>query len=448
LEVGRIVAGKYRLRKQIGTGAMGAVWAAVHEALDRQVAIKFLMPSQEDAEIASARFVREAKSAARVKHRFVVDVFDFGVTDDGLYYMVLELLQGQELAATMQNGQPWRAREAIHFLMQCLSGLDAVHQAGLVHRDLKPENVFVMQDNDGRFPKLLDFGISKSAEAPAASNVQPGEPPAKRPRMKQLTRVGVTLGTPCYMSPEQLRGARDLDGRADLYSVGVLLYQWLSGHVPYVHDNLAELAQQVASRSAPQLVDMRPELGQALSQVVQRAIAPTREERFQSAHEMREALAAAMAQVPAQASCAREVNRLRPAPQKTQLMLAPLSSPLGEQMAAMRRIAPRFLRDIPRPWMWAIASCFALLVLAFSLLRSARPEVASAEAEPLVIGGPPKVSAPVAAPQPAPVVLPLSTVTSDSEPKRPERRKKKKARNPRPETSASEPSMPAFEPVP
>ncbi len=225
MEVGLIVAGKYRLRKQIGEGAMGSVWAAVHEALDRHVAIKFLTPSQEEREVASARFVREAKSAARVKHRFVVDVFDFGVTDDGLYYMVQELLDGQELAVSIQHDQPWRAREAVQFVMQCLSGLDAVHKSGLVHRDLKPENVFVVRDNDGRFPKLLDFGISKVAEAAAPSrpSASPPAPGAKRPRLKQLTKVGVTLGTPCYMAPEQLRGSRDLDARADLYSVGVLL---------------------------------------------------------------------------------------------------------------------------------------------------------------------------------------------------------------------------------
>ena len=122
-----------------------------------------------------------------------------------------------------------------------------------------------MRDNDGRFPKLLDFGISKVAEtaAPARpSDAAPVPPGAKRPRLKQLTKVGVTLGTPCYMAPEQLRGSRDLDARADLYSVGVILYQWLTGHVPYAHESLAELALQVIARSAPTLADLRPELGQ------------------------------------------------------------------------------------------------------------------------------------------------------------------------------------------
>ncbi len=374
---------------------MGAVWAAVHEALDRPVAIKFLTPSQEDRVTASARFVREAKSVARVKHRFVVDVFDFGVTDDGLYYMVLELLEGQELATCLQRDEPWRAREAIQFVMQCLSGLDAVHKSGLIHRDLKPENVFVVRDNDGRFPKLLDFGISKIAEeepaaSPAAASTPATGPGGRRPRLRQLTRVGITLGTPCYMSPEQLRGRRDLDGRADLYAVGILLYQWLTGHVPYNHDNLAELALLVSSRSAPSVAQLHPELGQALSQVIARALAPEREARFDDAQQMRNALAEALETVPVTAKCMKAGARRRAGPAQTQLVLAPWKSSFGEHVATLRRITPRFLRNLPRAWMWATATGIALAVLGFVLLRAARSGVASAEGErgaTLVIGG-------------------------------------------------------------
>ncbi len=409
---------------------MGAVWAAVHEALDRHVAIKFLTPSQEDQAVASARFVREAKSAARVKHRFVVDVFDFGVTDDGLYYMVQELLDGRELAVCIQQEAPWRVREAIQFVMQCLSGLDAVHKAGLVHRDLKPENVFVVRDNDGRFPKLLDFGISKVADVVAPGRSVPPVPAGKRPRLKQLTKVGITLGTPCYMAPEQLRGSRDLDGRADLYSIGVLLYQWFTGHLPYMHDNLAVLAQQVASRSAPSLAELRPDLGRALSQVVQRALEPDRDKRFQDAQQMRDALAAALDAVPAAARCIQGAVSIRPAPAKTQVVLMPMSGSIREQLAALRRLARRFARNIRRPWMWAIATCFALLVLLFSLLRDARPGVASAEqqAQTLVISGeappPQPVAEPMIAPIPAAPTLAPETPESERRSKRKKRAKR------------------------
>ncbi len=370
---------------------MGAVWAAVHEALDRPVAIKFLTPSQEDGATASARFVREAKSVARVKHRFVVDVFDFGVTDEGLYYMVLELLEGQELATVMQREEPWRVRDAIQFVMQCLSGLDAVHKSGLVHRDLKPENVFVMRDNDGRFPKLLDFGISKIAEQEPAPAPVPGNAPGtgagRRPRLRQLTRVGITLGTPCYMSPEQLRGRRDLDGRADLYSVGVLLYQWLTGQVPYNHHSLAELAQLVHSRSAPSVAQLRPELGQALSQVIVRALAPERDARFEDAQQMRNALAEVLDTIPANATCMKAGARRRAAPAQTQLVLAPWRSSFKEHVATLRRIVPRFFGNIPRAYVWGAAGLI-VWALAFLVWREVRPaSAAGGGGTTLVIGG-------------------------------------------------------------
>lgn len=387
MEVGLVVAGKYRLREQIGVGAMGAVWAAVHEALDRPVAIKFLTPSQEDRVTAAARFVREAKSVARVKHRFVVDVFDFGVTDDGFYYMVLELLEGQELATCLRREEPWRVRDAIQFAMQCLSGLDAVHKSGLVHRDLKPENIYVVRDNDGRFPKLLDFGISKIAEeeTPATATAAPSTGPGRRPRLRQLTRVGITLGTPCYMSPEQLRGRRDLDGRADLYAMGVLLYQWVTGHVPYNHDNLAELAQLVASRSASTVSHLRPELGSQLSQAIMRALAPERDSRFQDAQEMRSALADALESIPPTAKCLKAGVRRPAAPVKTQLVMSPLRSPLAEHIATLKRITPRFMRNIP-VWAWAVATLALLGAVGFVVLRGPA-NAETGRGATLVIGG-------------------------------------------------------------
>ncbi|HEX6240898.1 MAG TPA: serine/threonine-protein kinase, partial [Polyangiales bacterium] len=291
METGQIVGGKYRLRKKIGEGGMGSVWSAVHETLDRTVAIKFLVASavDPDGDTAAARFVDEAKSAARVKHRFVVDVFDFGITELGEHYMVLELLEGEELADCLVHGAAWEAADVVRFMAHCLTGLEAVHQAGIIHRDLKPENIFVMRDSDGRYPKLVDFGISKRSDpAPrraAANTARPGRP-------RQLTTHGTTIGTPWYMSPEQLRGRRDLDQRADLYSIGVILYEWLAGRVPYPEENLAELALQVAAGTAPALVTLRPELGHELSGVLAKAMAPEPEQRFASAAELREALLA------------------------------------------------------------------------------------------------------------------------------------------------------------
>ncbi|HEX5661517.1 MAG TPA: protein kinase [Polyangiales bacterium] len=297
MDVGTIVGGKYRLSRALGEGSMGSVWAAVHEVLGREVAIKFLRQSFEDANTAAARFAAEARAAALVKHRFVVDVFDFGVTDTGASYMVQELLQGRPLSELLTDGPAWSARDAVRFMMDCLSGLSAVHERGIVHRDLKPENIFVIPDVEGSFPKLLDFGISKSAD-PGRERT-PKRPSLRAPGKGRLTAFGATLGTPAYMSPEQLRNLSSLDARADLYSLGVVFYEWLAGHCPYAsNSNFAELVEQIESRSMTLLEELRPDIGPELCAVVTRALDPDREQRYGSALEMRSALAQTLSLLP------------------------------------------------------------------------------------------------------------------------------------------------------
>jgi eukaryotic-like serine/threonine-protein kinase len=297
MEAGEIVGGKYRLTREIGEGSMGTVWAAVHELLGREVAIKFLSPSFEDARTSQARFVAEAKAAAQVKHRYVVDVFDFGITEGGVSYMVQELLKGEPLADAFYHGPAWPLRDAVRFLEDTLSGLAAVHERGVVHRDLKPENIFVEGGHaEGRTPKLLDFGISKAA---ARSSLRVPRPSIRAPGMRRLTAAGATLGTPAYMSPEQLRNLSSLDARADVYSMGVVLYEWLAGHCPFASTtNYAELLDRVLARAMRPLEELRPDIGAELCAVVARAIEPDREARFGSALEMRAALARVRDQLP------------------------------------------------------------------------------------------------------------------------------------------------------
>ncbi|MET0285413.1 MAG: protein kinase [Polyangiales bacterium] len=295
--MGTIVGGKYRLSRALGEGSMGSVWAAVHQVLGREVAIKFLRQSFEDANTAAARFAAEAKAAALVKHRFVVDVFDFGVTDAGESYMVQELLQGRPLSDLLTEGPAWSVRDALRFMMDCLSGLAAVHERGIVHRDLKPENIFVIPEVEGSVPKLLDFGISKSADPGRDRSVK--RPSLRAPGKGRLTAYGATLGTPAYMSPEQLRNLSSLDARADLYSLGVVFYEWLAGHCPYASNpNFAELVEQIESRSMTLLEELRPDIGPELCAVVTRALDPDREQRYGSALEMRSALAQTLSLLP------------------------------------------------------------------------------------------------------------------------------------------------------
>lgn len=289
MEAGRVIGGRYRLRREIGKGAMGSVWAAVHESLGRAVAVKFLRPSALSSEAASARFVSEARMAAMVKHRFVVDIFDFGLTEDGVSYMVLELLEGEELGERMYHGPPMLVSDAVRFVVQCLSGLAAVHDAGIVHRDLKPENIFIMQDADGVFPKLLDFGISKLSHGQTVGySLRP--PRMGGGRQAQLTLPGTVIGTPWYMAPEQLRGTRDIDARADIYGMGVILWEWITGHVPHDNDNIGDLILNVLNEGPPDLREIRADLGEELAAVLRKAMAVDRNTRFQSAQEMRDAL--------------------------------------------------------------------------------------------------------------------------------------------------------------
>ena len=290
MEAGKVIGGKYRLRREIGKGAMGSVWAAVHESLGRSVAVKFLRPTGVNPETAAARFVAEARMAAAVKHRFVVDIFDFGITEDGVSYMVLDLLEGEELGERMYYGPPMLVRDAIRFMCQALSGLEAVHDAGIVHRDLKPENIFIIQDAEGPFPTLLDFGISKMDAGTGPPDISLRPPRMGGGRPPRLTLPGTVIGTPWYMAPEQLRGMTNIDARADIFGMGVILWEWLVGRVPYDDDNIGDLMVNLLQGGPPELFTVRPELGKPLAEVLSKSMATKREDRFESAMAMRKAL--------------------------------------------------------------------------------------------------------------------------------------------------------------
>jgi serine/threonine protein kinase len=334
VKVGEIVGDKYRLLRQIGEGGMGSVWSAVHLMLDRQVAIKFLNVCGADAAIVSERFAREAQSAARVSHRYVVDVFDFGVTEDGVHYMVQELLSGESLAHCMGHGPAWDVRDLLRFIGRCLAGLDAVHTAGIVHRDMKPENVFVARDTEGPFPKLLDFGIchvrrATISDPPPSLKAATNSPNPAKAKSARKHLSTMTEGTPAYMAPEQLRGQRDLDGRADLYSVGVMLYEWLTGRLPYEQGEPAELVAAIDARTCVPLCVLRPDLGAELSDIVQRTLAPERNERFSSAAELRAELLALVPSMPDALAMVQGEMFALPIGTKTERILSAAASPFA-----------------------------------------------------------------------------------------------------------------------
>jgi eukaryotic-like serine/threonine-protein kinase len=286
---GDTIADRYVLERPIAEGGMGSVWRAQHRTLGRSFAIKFLKTTIQGAETLEQRFLREARMAASIQHRFVVDIVDFGVTPDAVPYMVMEFLQGESLDRRCRRLPPLSVVELLRIASDVLLGLEAVHQAGVVHRDLKPENIMLVREADGIIPKLVDFGIS-SAEVERAHG------------RRRLTNPGAFVGTPWYMSPEQV-GRQEADRRSDIYSVGVIVYEALLGEAPFDHPELMQLLQLVRAGGATPLVVHRPELGEPLSAAVARAMATDPAQRFESAAQMAAHLQELAAQLPDTVMC-------------------------------------------------------------------------------------------------------------------------------------------------
>ena len=273
---GAMVAGKYRVESLLGTGGMGAVFRAHHVLMDKVVALKWLRPELSPRENAKERFVREAQAAARIRHPNVVEVYDVGAYEGSLF-MVMELLEGRGLRELLERGA-LSTSYLLRLLMGAMEGVAAAHEHGIVHRDIKPDNIFVVR---GPRPaqhaaKILDFGISKSTDQ----------------RWRKLTQSGRSIGTPGYMSIEQMIGAADVDGRADVYAFGVLLYRSLTGRQPFQAASPAELVAKIASYRPPPPRVLRPELPAVLDGIVMKAMAFRREQRYPSMRALIDALRA------------------------------------------------------------------------------------------------------------------------------------------------------------
>jgi serine/threonine protein kinase len=282
--LGEVVQDKYRIEQRLGTGGMGVVYRAVNLVNGKQVALKWLRsPSPR----ANARFLREAYAAAKIDHPNVVNVFDVGM-HRGARYLVMELLRGESLGERLRREGPLTSSELCAVLLPVLRGLAAVHAAGLVHRDLKPDNIFLctVAEGDAAVPKLLDFGISKQV-APPRSGVP-------------LTGEGCALGTLAYMSPEQAAGSVHVDARTDIYALGVLMVEALTGRLP-------PFVASDASQTAATLAALPPEVPTALAQVVCKALAHSPAERPSGADALARALITSL-DAPSEASTLQPVR--------------------------------------------------------------------------------------------------------------------------------------------
>jgi len=275
-EVGQVIGGKYRLTRLIGEGGMGSVFGATHEYLGSAVALKFLNPELAARQALVARFLQEARVSASIRSAHVVHVSDVDQTPEGLPYLVMELLDGESLQQCLNRCHKLPLGTALEYAVQILNGLEVAHARGIVHRDLKPDNVFLVPTPQGPLLKLLDFGIAKLR---SIADLQRG-----------LTRPGALMGTLEYMAPEQAFSADMVDHRADLYAVGVILFEMIAGCRPVEVDEPQAMAALVMAGRVSRLVDVAPGVPQSLSDTVGRALAGRADARFGSAAEMRGAL--------------------------------------------------------------------------------------------------------------------------------------------------------------
>jgi serine/threonine protein kinase len=270
---GQVVEEKYRMIRLIGEGGMGAVYEAEHVIINRRCAVKFLHPEVAQNTEVVKRFVREAQAASSIGHKGIIDIYDVGHAPDGTPFLVMEFLEGKPFSSYLQTGEPLAPAQIVEVLVQALSALGAAHRRGIVHRDIKPENLFVVQFPDAPpIVKLLDFGISKMALGGS-----PGD---------RMTRTGTVMGTPYYMAPEQAAGRSDVDHRADLYAMGVILYEALTGRVPFEGENYNQLIVKILTEPIPTPKQLNPAVPDELEQITLRAMERDRDRRFQDAESM------------------------------------------------------------------------------------------------------------------------------------------------------------------
>jgi hypothetical protein len=273
-EPGDIIAGKYQIDSLLGQGGMGAVFCAKNLALDAPVAIK-VVRNVGDIPVLHERLLQEARAAAKLSHPNIVKVFDVGETASGEPFIVMELLLGQSLGAILRTEQRLPATQAVRLLLPIADALWMAHGKGIVHRDLKPDNVFLVEQDSGIEPKLLDFGIVKLDAAHGSSH---------------LTQGGAAVGSPDYMSPEQARGQDDINLLTDVWSFCVLLYETIAGQMPFSGGNYNALMRQILEHSPPSLFELAA-ADSELSAIVQRGLSKQAGERFASMGELGRALA-------------------------------------------------------------------------------------------------------------------------------------------------------------
>jgi serine/threonine-protein kinase len=401
---GDILAGKFRIERVLGVGGMGMVVSAMHIHLDERVAIKFLLPEALGNPEAVARFGREARAAVKIKSEHVARVIDVGALESGAPYMVMELLRGRDLGQQLRETGALPLPLAVEYVLQACEALAEAHAIGIVHRDLKPANLFLTMRADGSpCVKVLDFGISKVA-VPSGSGSDMG-----------MTRTQAIMGSPLYMSPEQMASARDVDQRSDVWAVGTVLYELITGRVPFEAETMPQLCTMILHREPPPLRSIRPELPEAIEGVIMRCLRKDRAQRYPNVGALARDLAAFAPD--AGPRSAERISRVLSSSGMSSTELS--SSNLDAHTAASNTGSQAWggtqvSRGNRAVWLGLLAAA-GLIAVAVVVWQGSRPDAApapdvSAAAAPKP---PAEVATPAGAPPPALAPAPLATSGSE-----------------------------------
>ena len=417
--IGALVSGTYRVVRRIGEGGMGRVYEAQHLRLPKRAAVKVLHPDWATVGEAFERFQREAVVSSSIGSRHIVQVHDLGQLDDGSPYMLMEFLQGEDLATVLERRKRLPPGEVLTLMEQACAGVHAAHQKGVIHRDLKPANLFIAHQEGGeQVLKVLDFGLSKVRGA----------------RRSSLTGAQV-LGTPAYMSPEQIRSSAEVDGRTDVYALGATLFELLTGELPFDDPNVSVLMDKILGEPPRRARELMPALADAIDELMVRALAKDPAERFQDVDafwaEAKAALLACVHQSPARLAPTLVLTAAAPTGnEKTELELD-ASNPPGERMMTTELEAAAF-RPRTRRYMGLGIGFIALCALTYFLWPSSKPDVPpipAAALEPVPVPTPAPIPvvpalAPVEAARPAPKpAAPIQASVKPAPSKRPARHK-------------------------
>ncbi|HSS21725.1 MAG TPA: protein kinase [Pyrinomonadaceae bacterium] len=377
--LGQTLAGKYRIEERLNTGGMGTVYRGTHVLMDKTVAVKVLRPSFAADEKIVARFSREARAASRISHPHAISVTDFGEDENGVVFLVMEYLNGSTLKQVIRQQGPLELPRIADILRQVGGALEAAHGEGVVHRDLKSDNIMMLSGYGTDYAKVLDFGIAKIQEP--EGGYDPG-----------LTAPDLVIGTPHYMSPEQCSQSPDIDARSDIYSLGVILFEMLVGHVPFAGGTPTSIMLQQLQQPAPSVLNERRDVPEAVARVVARTLEKRPEDRYETVGQLVEdfTIAAGMEQTPMSA----------PVIPRVESPSQPLADDVDEETLVRRRVtqpmtpppvnsaprAPSQVVPIPaaapppassfKPWTILVPSMVGLLIafgLIYAFTRNSQP---------------------------------------------------------------------------